>query len=116
MSTTTTQSRGAFPNGRITLIILSILTLPYILGLLVAIFFAFVSPLVFDPPGSTKDPLVWAEFLVYCTCPLTFIIGIAGGWLSFFLNRHRLALVLAILPILETTLLVIAGAVFEGLF
>ncbi len=106
--------RGAFPNRRVTLIILSILTLPYILGLLAAALLSFASLLIF--PGESKDPVAWIGFLAYCTCPLTFIIGVAGGWLSFFLKRYRLALVLTLLPLLEAILLLIAGAVFEGLY
>ena len=108
--------RTAFPSRRVTLIVMSILTLPYILGLVVAILFASVSILIFDAPGSTKDPLAWAGFCTFCSCPFVFVLGILGGWLTFFLKRYRLALILALLPILEAVLLLIANAVFEGLY
>ena len=115
LPTAATRSGGAFPSRRTTLIVLSILTLPYILGLIVAAFFAFVSPLVFDAPGSTDDPLAWAGFLVFCTSPVAFILALVGGWLSFYMKRYRLAFILALLPLLEGIVLLIAGAVVEGL-
>ena len=110
------KPEGAFPNRRTALILLSLLTLPYMIGLIVAAFFAFASPLILVTPGSSNAGPAWAEFFIFCTCPISFIIGILGGWLSFFLKRYRLALALASLPLLETVLLVIAGVIFDDLF
>lgn len=110
----TTPSGCAFPSRRITLIILSILTLPSIIGLIVAIFFSLVSPLVFDAPGSTEDTSAWITFYIFCTSPILFIIGIFGGWLSFFLKRHRLALILMSLPLLEICVFLFGILFVEG--
>jgi hypothetical protein len=101
---------------KLSLIILSLLTLPYIVGLIVALFFAYASPLVLVTPTSSGSGPTWAEFFIFCTCPITFIIGTLGGWLSFFQKRYRLAFALALLPLLETVLLVIASTVFKGIF
>lgn len=89
---------------------MSILTLPYLLGLLVAILFSFSSLLLIDPSGTSQEPLVWVGFLAYCASPIPFIIAIFGGWLCFFLKRYRLTLILAMLPLIETILFVIAYA------
>jgi hypothetical protein len=106
--------RDPFPNRRVTLIILSILTLPYILGLVVAAGLAWASPLVIlDGPA---DAGAWTVFCTFCSCPFAFILGILGGWLSFFLKQYRLALILTLLPILEAVLFLIANAVIPGVF
>ena len=111
-----TRSGDTFPDRRITLIVLSVLTLPYLLGLIVALFFAYVSPLVLVS-GPAEAPLVaWAEALIFCTCPLTFVIGIAGGWLSFARQCYRLALILASLPVIETILIMIASLFIKDLY
>jgi hypothetical protein len=107
-----TQSRVAFPSRRVTLIVLSILTLPYVLGLLAAALLSFASLLVF--PGESKDPVAWIGFLAYCASPIPFVIGIFGGWLGFFLKRYRLTLILAMLPLVETILFVIAYIALES--
>ena len=101
----------AFPNRRLTLIIMSILTLPYILGLLFAALLSFASLLVF--PGATKDPLPWIGFLAYCASPIPFVIGIVGGWMGFFLKRYRLAFILAMLPLVETILFATAYVIID---
>jgi hypothetical protein len=109
---TATQSRGAFPNRRVTLIVLSILTLPYILGLVVATTLAWASPLVIlDGPA---DAGAWPVFCMFCTSPIIFIIGIFGGWLSFFLKRYRLALILTLLPLLEICVFLFGILFVEG--
>lgn len=103
MSTDTPDSpakpEDACPNRRVTLIVMSILTLPYILGLLAVALLSFASLLIF--PGESKDPVAWIGFLAYCASPIPFVIGIFGGWLGFFLKRFRLALILMSLPLLE---------------
>ena len=105
--------RGAFPSRRVTLIILSILTLPYVLGLIAAALLSFTSLLIF--PGESKDPVAWIGFLAYCASPIPFVIGIFGGWLGFFLKRYRLTLILAMLPLAETILFVISYATLSSL-
>ena len=108
------QAERTFPDRRITLIILAVLTLPYILGLVVAIMFAWVSPLmVLD--GPPPDTGTWIGFFMICTCPIVFIIGIAGGWISFYLKHYRLALVMMLLPVLQISVLLIAMLFIEGL-
>ncbi len=105
--------RTAFPSRRVTLIVLSILTLPYVLGLLATALLSFASLLVF--PGESKDPVAWIGFLAYCASPIPFVIGIFGGWLGFFLKRYRLTLILAMLPLAETILFVISYATLSSL-
>ena len=103
----TDQPIISFPTRRQTLIILSLLTLPYAIGLIVTAFFAFASPLILVS-GPAEYPLIaWGEAILFCTSPLIFIIGIAGSWFSFARQRYRLALTLAFLPIVETILLII---------
>ena len=105
------QPKDTFPTRRQTLIILSLLTLPYAIGLIVTAFFAFASPLILVS-GPAEYPLVaWGEAILFCTSPLIFIIGIVGSWFSFTQQRYRLALTLASMPIVETILLII-GSVF----
>jgi hypothetical protein len=106
------KAEAAFPHRRITLIILSILILPYILGLLFAVLLSFTSLLVF--PGESTDIALWIGFLAYCASPIPFVIGIFGGWLAIFLKRYRLSLILAMLPLIETILFVIAYSALES--
>ena len=118
MSTTlpdnTTPSRGFFPSRRTALVLLASLTLPFTIGLVVAVLFASVSPLVFDAPGSADDPRAWATFFFLCTSPIPFLIGIVGAWLSFVLKRYRLALMLMGLPLLGVCVILLCVRYGEG--
>jgi hypothetical protein len=110
----TTPSRGDSPSRRTTLILLASLTLPFTLGLVVAVLLASVSPLVFDAPGSADDPRAWATFCSLCASPLPFLIGIVGAWLSFALKRYRLALILMGLPLLGVCVILLCVSFGEG--
>jgi hypothetical protein len=110
----TTPSSGAFPSRRTALILLASLTLPFTIGLVVAVLFASVSPLVFDAPGSEDDPRAWATFLFLCTSPIPFLVGIVGAWLSFALKRYRLALMLIALPLLGVCVILLCVLYGEG--
>jgi hypothetical protein len=118
MSTTppesTTQSRGVFPSRRTALVLLASLTLPFTVGLVVAVLFASVSPLVFDAPGSADDPRAWATFFFLCISPVPFLIGIVGAWLSFALKRYRLALMLIGLPLLGVCVILLCVRYGDG--
>jgi hypothetical protein len=93
---------------------LSSLTLPFTIGLVVAVLFALVSPLVFDAPGSADDPRAWATFLLLLTSPIPFVTGIIGGWLSFAWKRYRLALMLMGLPLLGGGVILLCARYGEG--
>ena len=118
MSTTppknTTPSSGAFPSRRTALILLASLTLPFAIGLVPALLFASVAPLVFDKPGSADDPRAWATFLALCTSPLYFLVGIPGAWLCFALKRYRLALALMGLPLIGICVILLCVRFGEG--
>ncbi len=107
----TKQSGGTFPNHRTTLILLSVLTLPYIPGLMLSFWLALVSPMMFD---GGEDTAAWISFFALCTCPIVFITGLVGGWLSFFLKRYRLALALMLLPAVELGVFIAASLFVEG--
>ncbi len=110
----TDRKKDPFPNRRQTRIILSILTLFYAVGLVVALFFSFASPLILVSGPADKPLLAWTEAILYCTCPVTFIIAIVGGWLSYSRQRYRLALTLAYLPIFEVILIFIGNILVNG--
>jgi hypothetical protein len=108
----TKQPGGAFPNRRTTLILLSVLTLPYIPGLMLSFWLALVSPMMFD---GGEDTVAWISFFALCTCPIVFITGLVGGWLSFLLKRYRLALMIMLLPAIELCVLIAVISFAESL-
>ena len=110
----TIPSSGGFPSRRTALILLASLTLPFAVGLVAAVLFASVSPLVFDRPGSADDPRAWATFLALCTSPLPFLVGILGAWLCFALKRYRLALALMGLPLVGVGVILLCVRFGEG--
>jgi hypothetical protein len=108
------RTRNVISTRTITLVALSLLTLPYILGVIGGAMMAWASPLIIlDGPADTGACIA---FLTICTCPLVFAVALAGGWLCFLLKQHRLALILASIPLLEGLAVLIAGIVFKGVY
>ena len=111
----TDQPIISFSTRRQTLIILSLLTLPYAIGLIVTAFFAFASPLILVLGQAEYPFIAWGEAILFCISPLIFIIGIVGSWFGFARQRYRLALTLTSLPIVGTILLIIGSAFVDNL-
>lgn len=109
------QPEGERPSQRTTKIILIVLTIIYAIGLVGALMLSSVSPLIFDAPNSHEDPTAWASFIIFCTCPIIFIIAIAGGWVSYRKGKYRLALGLASLPVIEGILVLFSDQIVSNL-
>jgi O-antigen/teichoic acid export membrane protein len=106
--------RGVFPSRCTTLILLASLTLLFALGLVVAVLFASVAPLVFDKPGSGDDPRAWVTFVSLCISPIPFLVGILGAWLSFARKRYRPALMWMGLPLVGVCVILLCVRYGEG--
>lgn len=79
---------------------LIILQCVYVLFLAVWLFFALVSIMMFDAPGSEENTGLVLLFVMIWLCPLGLIASVVGSWLAYRKEKLRLAMVLNGIPLL----------------
>ena len=90
---------------RIWLIIATILYIP---AVLLGIFAAMMSPMMFDAPGSTANPHAVALFWSVISFPFVCVAAVILGWIAFAKHRDRAALWLSLTPLIPITTGIIA--------
>lgn len=66
---------------------------------------ALVSPLVFDHPGNTFNPLAWIAFLLMVGFWVVCLLAPLGAWILFRRDREPLAWATMTTPLLWAVLL-----------
>ena len=69
---------------------------------------AIFAPMVVVHPNSPSHPTVLPATLLLFGVPLLIVVGMAGGWVSWYRRRRRAALLFLAVPVLYGCL-VIAG-------
>jgi hypothetical protein len=85
-----------------------LLLLPGLLG-------AALSPMFFDAPGATNNPVAWTNALIVVSFPVLGLLSIAGSWLAWAIGKRRqtraassTAIAIAALPLLPIAYFVAA--------
>lgn len=87
-------------------IIVNILAL--ILGLL-SIYAAFMSPMLFDAPGSEKNKFLWLSAYSMMALPFVILVCEIVSWILFGRGNYRTALLATLVPIGINVALIILG-------
>ena len=102
--------RQSNPLKRPTRITLIVLTVIYLILLVPAGLFAFISSFEFEA-GATPDPLV--VYLLFISLPFVLLLGTILAWLLYRFKIYRAALVVGFLPMLEILLLALPIIIFS---
>ena len=76
---------------------------------------AVMSPMMFDAPGSEKDPYVWKLFYCVVSFPVVCVLTIAGSWIAYAFLRHSRTPFARVFPIVLACLPLIPIAAFAVL-
>ncbi len=72
----------------------------YVLFLFVWFFFATVSIMMFDAPGSENNDRLVALFTLIWLYPIGLIVGVFGSWINYRKNRFTKALLFNSIPLI----------------
>jgi hypothetical protein len=63
-----------------------------------SLMFAGLSGMMFDAPGSDKNPFLWLLFLSFLAFPALCVASVILSWLLFTRGRHTAACFIAVIP------------------
>lgn len=74
--------------------------LVYVLFVLVWLFIAGTSVMMFDDPEAISDVTTWLVFIAILLYPAGLLAALIGGWASFSRRRYRASLIWNCIPLL----------------
>lgn len=88
------------PKHTATWIVLLIVTIFFALAIVPAIYISMMSVMLFDAPGSEKNPAVLAFFYTVVSFPI--LCGVSfTSWIFFLLKLYKTSVVVSLLPLLS---------------
>ena len=76
---------------------------------------ALLSVMMFDAPGSEQSRLTWMCVLSSMAYPPVCLVAVVCSWVLFKTSHHRSACVVALVPLLDVALFILALFLIETL-
>jgi hypothetical protein len=80
---------------------LIIATVVYGLLLLPTALMLMFSPMMFDAPGSTENPVIWILLFTIMTYPPVAATSVFFAWRMYQIKKHKIAFALSLLPLIS---------------
>ena len=94
------------PSARQPVKLLVVMTFVWVLAGAVGIVPALMSPMMFDAPGSTDNPVVWVLFASVGTFPIACLVAVVSAWILHLVGLRRAAKWAMGLPLLNAAAVV----------